>query len=333
VGLAVYGLLYLVAVLLSSVFWRACVNFIMILKFSMTKILQVDNVVDYERYVGHKNLHPLVSVIPFSAVTPIRHSRTKFNVYALFLRDDRLEELTYGMGNYNYDEGTLIAVSPGQIGGVEDNGEKFDIKGWALLFHPDLLRGTSVERKMDRFTYFSYHINEALQMTPDERKIFIKCLELIKEELENADKLNQNTIIASLIEVVLEYCLRFYNRQFADRKVENHDILVRFEQVLKNYYRDEKQLKEGIPTVKYCAEQLFLSTNYFGDLVKKETGNSPNHFIHNFIIDKTKSELMSNNSVSAAAFNLGFGSQQSLSRFFKSHSGQTPLEYIKSKRR
>lgn len=297
----------------------------------MTKILQVENVSDYEDYVGYKGLHPLVSVIPYSVVTPIRHSRTKFSVYALFLRDDRLEELTYGMGSYDYDEGTLIAVSPGQIGGVEDNGKKFDIKGWALLFHPELLRGTALGNKMNQFTYFSYHINEALHMTSGERGIIVKCLELIKDELENADKLNKNTIIVSLIDVVLEYCLRFYDRQFTSRKIENNDILVRFEKTLIDYYNAEKQFKEGIPTVKYCSEHLFLSTNYFGDLVKKETGNSPIYFIQNFIINRAKSELFSNKSVSETAFNLGFGSPQALSRFFKLHTGKTPLEYFRSK--
>jgi AraC-like DNA-binding protein len=301
------------------------------LNFSMSKILQVNNVSDYEHYVGYKNLHPLVSVIPYEAVTPIRHSRTKFNVYALFLRDDRLEELSYGAGRYDYGEGTLIAVSPGQIGGVEDNGEVFDIKGWALLFHPELLRGTSLENKMSQFTYFSYHINEALHMTSGERKIIIKCFQLIKDELENEDKLNQNAIVISLIEAVLGYCLRFYNRQFTARKIENSDVLVRFEQVLNDYYNAEKQLTDGIPTVKYCSEQLFLSANYFGDLVKKETGNSPNHFIQNFIINKAKSELFANRSVSEAAFNLGFEYSQAFSRFFKLHTGKTPLEYIKSK--
>ena len=299
----------------------------------MANILQVDNVSDYENYVEYKNLHPLVSVIPYSAVTPIRHSRTKFNVYGLFLRDDRLEELTYGMGKYSYDEGTLIAVSPGQIGGVEDNGEKFAIKGWGLLFHPDLLHGTSLERKLDRYTFFSYHINEALHMNPDERSTYICCLELLQQELESTDKTNQDTIIVSLLEVILEYCLRFYNRQFSERKVENHDVLVRFEQVLKDYYNSEKQLESGIPSVKYCSEQLFLSTNYFGDLVKKETGNSPNYFIQQFIINRAKSELIANNSVSETAFNLGFASPQALSRFFKQHTDKTPLEYARAKNR
>lgn len=299
----------------------------------MAAFLQVDNVSDYVNYVGYKNLHPLASVIPYSAVSPIRHSRTKFNIYALFLRDDHLEDLTYGMGSYDYGEGTLIAVSPGQIGGVEDNGEVFDIKGWALLFHPELLRGTPLENNLSRFTYFSYHINEALKMTSDERGIIVKCLELIKDELENKNNLNQDAIIVGLIEVVLNYCLRFYDRQFTTNRLENSNILARFEQVLRDYYHTGKQVDGGMPTVKYCSEQLFLSSNYFGDLVKKETGNSPNHFIQNFIIDKARSELFANKSVSEAAFNLGFGSQQSLSRFFKAHTGKTPLEYIKSKGR
>ena len=297
----------------------------------MPSLLTVNQVVDYENYVGSRNQHPLVSVIPYSEVSPIRHSRTKFNVYGLFLRDDNLEKLTYGMGNYHYDEETLIAVSPGQIGGVEDNGEYFEIKGWALLFHPDLLRGTALEKKFDQFTFFAYHINEGLQMTAEEKILLVNCFQLIQKELENKDQLRKNTILVSLIEVVLNYCLRFYDRQFASQTKENHDILVRFEQVLKTYYEQEKQITDGIPSVKYCSEQLFLSTNYFGDLVKKETGNSPNQFIQDFIINRAKSELINHHSVSQTAYNLGFGSQQSFSRFFKAHTGQTPLEYIRTK--
>jgi AraC-like DNA-binding protein len=287
---------------------------------------------DYEDYVGATNRHPKISVIPYSEVSPIRHSRAKFNVYGLFLRDDNLEKLTYGMGTYHYEEETLIAVSPGQIGGVEDNGEYFEIKGWALLFHPDILHGTSLGQKFGKFNFFSYHINEGLQMKPEEKSILINCFQLIQNELTDKNTLRKDVILVSLIEVVLNYCLRFYDRQFTSQTKENHDVLVRFEQVLKEYYNNEKQFSEGIPSVKYCSEQLFLSPNYFGDMIKKETGNSPNHFIHEFIINKAKSELIANHSVSNTAFNLGFASQQALSRFFKTHTGLTPLEYVKQKR-
>lgn len=297
----------------------------------MPKFLKVDSVSVYEDSIGYKNLHPLVSVIPYASVTPIHNSLNQYGVYALFLLENNIEELNYGMGKYDYQAGTLITVAPGQIGGREDDGNAFEIKGWALLFHPDILRGTALENKMEQFSYFSYHINEALFMAEEERETLKCCFELLKDELENEDKINQDKIIVSLLEVILNYCLRFYSRQFTTRKIENSNVLTRFEQTLIEYYKSNKQLEQGIPSVKYCSEQLFLSTNYFGDLVKKETGNSPNHFIQQFIINRAKSELINHHSVSQTAYNLGFGSQQSFSRFFKAHTRQTPLEYIKQK--
>ncbi|MBV6403433.1 MAG: AraC family transcriptional regulator [Flavobacteriales bacterium] len=296
----------------------------------MTKFLNVDRVSDYEHYVGHVGTHPLVSVIPYATVSPIRHSRTKFKVYGLFLRDDRLESLTYGMGRYEYGEGTLIAVAPGQVGGVEDNGEYFEIRGWGLLFHPDVLRGTPLENRMSRYSFFDYHVNEALHMTTGERATIIKCLELLQEELPQAARFGRNEIVVNLIELVLNHCRRFHERQFATREAENKDVLVRFEEALVAYYREGKQLKQGLPTVKYCSDQVFLSTNYFGDLVKKQTGRSPKAFIQEFIINKAKSEMIASRSVGDAAFKLGFEYPQAFSRFFKLHTGQTPLEFVKA---
>lgn len=297
----------------------------------MPNFLKVDSVSVYEDSIGYKNLHPLVSVIPYASVTPIHNSLNQYSIYALFLLENNIDELTYGMGKYDYQAGTLITVAPGQIGGREDDGNAFEIKGWALLFHPDILRGTALENKMEQFSFFSYQINEALFMAEEERETLKCCFELLKDELENVDKTNQDKIIVSLLEVILNYCLRFYSRQFTTRKIENSNVLTRFEQTLIDYYKSNKQLEQGIPSVKYCSEQLFLSTNYFGDLVKKETGNSPNYFIHAFILDKAKSILMANRSVGDTAFNLGFASQQAFSRFFKSQTNQTPLEYIKKK--
>ncbi|MBS1745972.1 MAG: AraC family transcriptional regulator [Bacteroidetes bacterium] len=236
-------------------------------------------------------------MIPYKAVIPIHNSLNQYEVYALFLLENNIDELNYGMGKYDYQAGTLITVAPGQIGGREDDGNTFEIKGWALLFHPDLLRCSALENKMEQFSFFSYQIIEALSMAEEERETLKCCFELLKDELENEDKTNQEKIIVSLLEVILNYCLRFYNRQFTTRKFENSDVLARFEQILIDYYKNNKQLEQGISIVEYCSGQLFLSTNYFGDLVKKETGNSPNHFIQAFVLDKAKSALVANHSV------------------------------------
>ena len=178
----------------------------------MPKILNAKTVHDYNAYVGHADQHPLVSVIDYAALPPIRHSRTRFSVYALFLRDDCLEDLTYGCSKYDYREGTLICVSPGQIGGVEDNGEVFRIEGWALLFSPELLHGTPLAARMKEFTFFAYQVNEALHMTAEERATLIALMKQIH-------------ILVAYIELILNFCLRFYERQFATRKSSNHDVL------------------------------------------------------------------------------------------------------------
>ncbi|MDN0067820.1 AraC family transcriptional regulator, partial [Bacteroides gallinaceum] len=168
----------------------------------MPKILNAKTVHDYNAYVGHADQHPLVSVIDYAALPPIRHSRTRFSVYALFLRDDCLEDLTYGCSKYDYREGTLICVSPGQIGGVEDNGEVFRIEGWALLFSPELLHGTPLAARMKEFTFFAYQVNEALHMTAEERATLIALMKQIQEELCRHPDVHQRTILVAYIELI-----------------------------------------------------------------------------------------------------------------------------------
>lgn len=294
----------------------------------MNHILKTKNVHDYNAFVGHPDQHPLVSVIEYATVSPILHTRSQFSVYALFLRDDTLEDLSYGCSKYDYHEGALICVAPGQIGGVEYNGEKFQIEGWALLFHPDILRGTSLDNQIKSdYTFFSYQTNEALHMTGEEREILIDCLHQLRGELNKEPDKYQDSIIVSYIELILKFCKRFYDRQFATRKVENSDILTRFETFLREYFAAEKQLSDGLPGVQYCAEQLCLSPNYFGDLIKRETGETVTHHVRRFVIEKAKTKLISGESLTQIAYDLGFEYPQHLSRMFKKQTGETPSQY------
>lgn len=300
----------------------------------MDNILKTKNVHDYNAFVGHPDQHPLVSVIEYATVSPILHTRSQFSVYALFLRDDTLEDLTYGCSKYDYHEGTLICVAPGQIGGVEYNGEKFQIEGWALLFHPDLLRGTTLDHQIKNdYSFFSYQTNEALHMTGEERETLICCLQQLREELNKKTDKYQDSIVVSYIELILKYCKRFYDRQFATRKIENSDILTRFETFLKEYFIAEKQLSGGLPSVQYCAEQLCLSSNYFGDLIKRETGETVTHHIRQFVVEMAKTKLMNGESLTQIAYDLGFEYPQHLSRMFKKHTGETPSEYYEKIRK
>lgn len=296
----------------------------------MNKLLKVKNVSDYSGYLGHKDSHPLISVIDYSEVSPVRHCLCNYSVFGLFLRDDAAVDLTYGFGKYDYKKGTLICVAPGQIGGKEDNGNLVDIKGWALLFHPDLLHGTHLEQTIKEYSFFDYRVNEALHMSDEEHETIVSLLRQIRDEIENNKHDDfQDTIIVAYLEVLLNYCRRFYNRQFLTRKIENTDLLKKFRSLLCDYFDNGKQLSLGIPTVQYCADKLCVSSNYFGDLIKKSTGDTASRYIRSYIVQQAKNLLASGESVTQVAYGLGFEYPQHFSRLFKKFTGATPKEYIR----
>ena len=294
----------------------------------MSKILKVRNVNDYSRYVGCAEQHPLVSVIDYAEVSPIRHSLNNYSVYGLFLRDDAGVDLDYGCGKYDYNKGTLLCVAPGQVGGKEDNGERVAIAGWALLFHPDLLHGFPFERRIREYSFFDYRINEALHMTDEEHDLLVSLMRQIREELAGKSDELQQAILVSYIELALNFCQRFYNRQFVTRKIENSDILVRFDRLLHDYFEDKLQLTLGLPTVQYCADKLCMSANYFGDVIKKTTGDTASSHIRRFVIQLAKNGLAAGETVSQVSDRLGFEYPQHFSRMFKKQEGITPSEYV-----
>lgn len=294
----------------------------------MTNILKVRNVSDYSSYVGHKDTHPLVSVIDYAAVSPIRHSLNNYSVYGIFFQNEAEISLDYGCGKYDYNKGTVICVAPGQIGGKEDNGELINLTGWALLFHPDLLHGTVLEKTIKEYSFFDYSVNEALHMTEAEHDMIQTLMRRISDELQNKRDEVQDSIIVSYIGLVLNYCQRFYNRQFITRRLENSDILTRFDKLLRDYFDEKLQLTLGIPTVKYCAEQLCMSSNYFGDVIKKATGDTASNYIRNYIIQQAKNELASGAGIAQVAYLLGFEYPQHFSRMFKKQTGKAPSEYM-----
>lgn len=215
----------------------------------MSKILKVRNPNDYSRYLGQAEQHPLVCIVDYEEVSPIRHSLNNYSVYGLFLRDDATVNLDYGCGRYDYEKGSLMCVAPGQIGGKEDNGERVSITGWALLFHPDLLHGTPLEKAIKSYSFFDYRINEALHMTDEEHDTLISLMQQIRNEVGRTHDAVQDAIIVDYIGLVLNFCQRFYNRQFLTRKLENTDALMKFDSLLRNYFEEERQLSEGLPTV------------------------------------------------------------------------------------
>lgn len=293
----------------------------------MSKIMKIKNVSDYSRYLGHTDRHSLVSVINYAEVSPIRHSLNSYSVYGIFFHDQQDIDLTYGCGKYDYKSGTVICVAPGQIGGKEDNGERVMLTGWALLFHPNLLRGTPLSKNIKQYTFFDYRVHEALHMTDEEHDIFVSLMQQIRNELQKPHDELQNAILIAYIELVLNFCQRFYNRQFTTRKLENSDILMKFNNLLNDYYEKNTQLTLGLPTVQYCADKLCMSSNYFGDVIKKTTGDTASNYIRQHVIQRVKNELATGASIVQVADDLGFKYPQHLSRMFKQQTGITPSEY------
>lgn len=295
----------------------------------MSEIVKINTVHDFNAMLGVEDLHPLLSVIDFSAGPPAHLFRCLTSVYGIYIREDEPQNVVYGTSKYDFLGGTLIAIAPGQISGADYTGTEVQRQGWAILFDPELLRGTSLERKIHQYTFFSYEVREALHMTDGERETIVGCLKKIREELRTPQDEYSRTILVAYIELLLNYCMRFYGRQFATRKVGNKDILERFEQMLNDYFNKQEQVEQGIPSVQTCADRMALSPNYFSDLIKRETGETPREHIRRFLIDRTKKELAEGSkSISEIAYGLGFNYTNHLSRLFKQATGISPTEYV-----
>lgn len=291
-------------------------------------MLNIATVTEYNDMLGVETLHPLVSVIDLAKARPMHHMRHTFSFYTIFLKDEKNCDLIYGRQRYDYQKGSVVCLAPGQVIGIEDTGEEFQPQGYALCFDPELIRGTSLGRHIHEYSYFSYEVNEALHLSERERAIFVDCLDQIKQELGHAvDRLSRRLIVNG-IELLLNYCLRFYERQFITREQVNSYVLSRFEALLDDYLASDKPKQNGLPSVKYCAGELCLSPNYFGDLIKKLTGKSAQEYIQLKIIDAAKERiLLPSKSISQVSYELGFKYPQHFTRMFKKVVGLTPNEY------
>lgn len=293
----------------------------------MERIARIDTIHQYNEYMGVETLHPLVSVVDMSKCSPREFHRINYGLYCIFLKNVTCGPLRYGINYYDYQDGTIVAVAPGQIFGVESN-ELIQPKGWALVFHPDLLYGTELGHTLKNYTFFSYEANEALHISEKEREIIEQCFSNILTELNREIDAHTNSLVARSIGMLLDYCMRFYDRQFITRHKVNSDILSRFERVLSDYFLSGRPRQLGLPTVSYCADKVFLSPNYFGDLIKKETGKTAQEYIQLKIIDRAK-QLLGEGilSINEIADELGFKYPTHFTRLFKKSVGISPSEY------
>lgn len=287
----------------------------------------LNTVQDFNDYQGVETLHPLVSVVRVENTEHIQKCVMHYGLYAIYLKETKACQLSYGRTSYDFDEMTVTSFSPGQTVTVEPNPDVPFVKFTALVFHPDLLNRTPLAQQMNRYEFFDYTSTEALHLSAQEVEIFKGVLTLIEQELHRAIDKHTRELIVSNIELLLNYCLRFYDRQFITREEINHTVVKKFLNQLDEYI-NEKAVSEGLPTVAYFAGKCCLSTGYFGTLVKTETGRTAKDLINDRILAKAKALLQSEtSSVTQVSVRLGFEYPQHFIRFFKSLTGKTPSQW------
>lgn len=293
----------------------------------LSKRLESITQFNFER--GQETLHPLITVLDQSKSKPIKVSKFMSELYIVFLKEEKCADLRYGRNHYDYQEDSLIFISPGQVAGFdEDNGTTIQPNGWALAFHPDLIRGATLGKTIKDYHYFSYDVKESLHVSAREKELLLECFGKINYELQHPIDKHSRKLIVSTIELLLNYCERFYDRQFITREHINKDILTRFEELLNNYFTSDKPGQIGLPSVGYCADALNLSAKYFGDLIKKETGQSAQDYLQEKVIDVAKERMFDHEkSISEIAYEMGFKYPQHFTRLFKKRVGQSPHDY------
>ncbi len=287
------------------------------------------NIIDeYNRFNQQETVHPLVSVIDFSTADRRTGSKMYFNLYCIFLKEVKCGDLKYGKQTYDYQKGTLVFISPGQVVDVLNKTEEYQPMGHGLVFHPDLLLGTSLGKAIHNYNFFQYNSNEALHISKKEQDIVFDCFNKINFELQQGVDKHSKKLITTNIELFLDYCKRFYDRQFITREHINSNVVANFETLLLNYLNSEKPKEIGFPMVQYFADQLNFSANYFGDLIKKETGHTAQDYIQKKVIGVAKERIFDvDKSISEIAYELGFKYPQHFTRLFKKRVGVSPKVY------
>nr|WP_183589492.1 AraC family transcriptional regulator [Mucilaginibacter lappiensis] len=294
----------------------------------MKEIKEMKTVSEYNDMFGQETLHPLVSIINFTDAGVLMNRPMNLGFFSILFKTERVCPIKYGRNDYDYQAGTLLFIGPGQVMSFEEDGTEHRPKGYALVFHPDLLRGTYLGQHIKDYNFFSYDIHEALHLSEEEKRSVVENFKKIEYELKRSIDKHSKKLIVSNIELFLNYCVRFYDRQFTTRDYSGSGIVEKFDNLLHEYLNSEKLQDKGLPTVAYFADGFHLSANYFGDVVKKETGKTALEYIQGKLVDIAKEKMFDGRrSISEIAFELGFKYPQHFTRFFKNQVGFTPNEY------
>ena len=287
----------------------------------------INTIQDFNDYQGVETLHPLISVVRVENTEHIKECVMHYGVYAIYLKENKGCKLSYGRTPYDFDEMTVTSFAPGQVVKVEPNPDAPFAKFTALVFHPDLLNRTALGTQMSRYEFFSYSSTEALHLSAQEVEVFRGVLTMIEQELHHSIDKHTRELIVSNIELLLNYCLRFYDRQFITREEINHGVVIKFLTLLDEYMNDKAKY-EGLPTVAYFADKCCLSNGYFGTLVKTETGRTAKDLINDRVLAKAKELLQSETiTITEVSQRIGFEYPQHFVRFFKSLTGKTPSQW------
>jgi AraC-like DNA-binding protein len=300
----------------------------------MSEFIHLKTIPDLLRQFGADQhiLHPLVAVVDFSRIGNHIPEGTKVSgdFYGVMFKNYSKNNVRYGRKIIDFQDGSLLCLSPGQVIEMDNDMEESlsMMMGWGLFFHPDLIRATSLNDKMKEYTFFSYEIAESLHLSEKEKQVLYDCVLKIEAELQENIDVHSQAIIVSAIEMLLNYCVRFYSRQFITRKSSNNAIVAQVEKILGEYFKGNNMKEQGLPTVKHLAEQVHLSPSYLSDLLKKETGKSAQDHIHYYLIEEAKNILLSTDkSVGEIAYALGFEYPQYFNKLFKQKTGKTPMEF------
>ncbi|MBR9847693.1 MAG: AraC family transcriptional regulator [Algicola sp.] len=296
----------------------------------MNDIISIKSISQVHRLLKiGKPKHPFVTIISNNCIdVDITKDSYCTEMYMIAMKDEVTGTMKYGRNSYDFEEGAMLFVAPGQIISPSDTVIEKDTQGWTLLFHPDLIRRTPLGKKIHQYSFFSYDVSEALHISDTERQTLNELVQKVNRELEQNIDRHTGSLISGNIELMLDYCRRFYDRQFYTRSNESKDKIIEFETMLWDYFKNGRALEDGLPNVAYCGKKLGVSPNYLNDLLKKETGKSAIEHIHLFIIELAKNKLLgSKKTISNIAFELGFDYPAHFTRLFKKNTGFSPSEF------